>query len=301
MSNEIVPANQTGPTIQTTTGEIIPANGLSALDFITPSAGREPIYRLQVTQGHRDRNLPGKPDTFYLSRKVRHVDEQGKTSYVPEIVELGAAVDVYPLGVALNRVMFPKYDPENPSGPLCRSETYFEPDAKYAGLYSTACCKYDPARRQLVPACPMAQWGKHDNGKPKPPACTEVYVIFAAVSVDRGNGPEMVLAECHFKAASAAGGKALSLALKKMADGGVPLWTHPVSLIAKPAGVGTTYVPSHRTDITPEFTEDDTAAFAAAKAEIDATIEYRISRSKQANENEPDETQATPSGKAPLI
>lgn len=267
-------------TIETADGQTVSlAPGQSVLDFL-PTGGESnlPLYRLKVTQGHRDANLPGKPDTLYLTRKVGR-DETARV----EVVELGSETHVWPLMVHANRAYFAaKYDPNNPADPDCRSEDFVRPDPNIAQPQNRVCARL--GQNGLVEECPLAKWGAKDpvTGKSTPPACTAQYILFFAVSATIDGEERMVVAEGYFKSASGTAGKRLVQSIRALLSQGKPAFTYPVRLYAAPAGVGTTILPEvmYSAPFSDGNDPETMAAFTDATRRAEDAIKYRLERSR---------------------
>lgn len=294
MSDLIVPGNfdLNGLTIETLDGETLTLQpGQSVMDLLPGGGGGKPLWRLAVTQDHRDERLPGHPDTFFLSRQTRRLDEQGNLIKHTEVIPLGNSVRAWPLGMTANRSYFAsKYDPNNPAeAPDCRSENFVTPDAAYAGKISPVCARLDPRTGKLMPACPMAQWGaKGADGKSLPPRCNEQYVLFLAVSVDHGDssGSELVVCKAYFKSASASAGKAAIQTLRAIQAKGLPIWTFPVDILMKVVGKGTTYVPLVRTDIQHDYTDEDRSGLAMAVHRAEDALRFQAERAARVEDEQ---------------
>lgn len=273
--------------IETLDGQTITlAPGQSVLDFLPGGGGvSEPLYRLKVTQGHRDTNLAGKPDTLYLTRKTGR-DENARV----EVVELGTEVHVWPLAAHANRAYFAtKYDPANPAAPDCRSENYMAPDPNIAEPVSHVCGRFDTKLNKFVDVCPMALWGAKDpvTGKSTPPACTPQWVLFFAVSAVIDGEQRMVVAEGYFKSSSGTKGKALVQTIRGWMAQGKPAYSYAVRLFAAPAGQGTTIMPEVvYTQPIGEVDEETAAAFADATQRAEDAIKFRLERSRTMPESE---------------
>lgn len=273
--------------IETLDGQTITlAPGQSVLDFLPGGGGAsEPLYRLKVTQGHRDTNLAGKPDTLYLTRKTGR-DENARV----EVVELGKEVHVWPLAVHANRAYFAtKFDPANPAAPDCRSENYMAPDPNIPAPVSPVCGRFDTKLGKFVDVCPMALWGAKDpvTGKSAPPACTPQWVLFFAVSAVIDGEQRMVVAEGYFKSSSGTKGKALVQTVRGWLSQGKPAYSYAVRLFAAPAGQGTTIMPEVvYTQPIGEVDDETAAAFTDATQRAEDAIKFRLERSRTMPESD---------------
>lgn len=276
-----------GLSIQTSDGKVLTGQDMYLMmaESLTPSGGGgAPLFRLGVTQNKRDPRLPGADEVIFITRKARVEGQEERVTETYALAGSGETVQAWAIGFAMNRSYFAsKYDPENPAAPDCRSESFFAPDAQYAGKFSTVCATRDPRTGRLITTCPMAQWGTKDpnTGKSQPPACMEQYIVCLAVSVikEAGAQPEMELVEGYFKSASASAGKTLVQQLTALRLKGQPFWAYPVDISAKAAGPGVVCIPTLRLDQPTQADPETEAAFAAAALRWEQALKIRAERS----------------------
>lgn len=269
--------------IQTTDGQQISLQpGQSVIDLIPQGGGGSgPLGRIAVGQPRDTRN-PRASNQFFTIKRVK---DENTNQWVNEYSDgLGTELTVYPLAVHAVRSYMPGYDP-NATGdalkPLCASENFLRPDAKYNERFSSACCVLNPQTGHLVSFCPMAQWGTKDpaTGKSKPPACSETYIIFAALASPDGQGePEVV--ELYFRSASATNGKTLTQKLRTLVQQGMPIYTFPIQLRIREVGQGNTFA-GELINAAQTYDADAVAVFDMLKSRAEDAIQYRLSRAAQ--------------------
>lgn len=251
-NNAIVPYQLGGLTIETVDGERIQiqsgnsgntSGSTNVVDLLPGGAGGQALPRFTAGQP-RDSRWPDGSNQIFLIETSEAVNEQGEKEKIKSFVgPFGPRLVVRPVGYAVNRSLMPKFDPNSDDNkPLCRSENFIVPDAQYTGKYSTQCCRLDPRSGRVTAVCPMAQWGEKDErtGKSTPPQCSETYVIAVAIKFD--GDEDWTVAECYFKSASAAAGKTLIQQLRGLELKGLPLYSYPLELLMKEAGIGNTYI-----------------------------------------------------------
>lgn len=269
--------------IQTTDGQQISLQpGQSVIDLIPQGGGGSgPLGRIAVGQPRDTRN-PRASNQFFTIKRVK---DENTNQWVNEYSDgLGTELTVYPLAVHAVRSYMPGYDP-NATGdalkPLCASENFLRPDAKYNERFSSACCVLNPQTGHLVSFCPMAQWGTKDpaTGKSKPPACSETYIIFAALASPDGQGePEVV--ELYFRSASATNGKTLIQKLRTLVQQGMPIYTFPIQLRIREVGQGNTFA-GELVNAAQTYDDDAVAVMDILKTRAEDAIQYRLSRANQ--------------------
>ena len=286
MSN--LPALTNSLTIQTVDGQTIDLANFNPLDVVTPSSSGKPLYRVAVGQPRDDRFLEAS-NKLFLTRKLR-VD--GKTE-TDNVGPFEGEMIVYPLQVWANRSYMPPYDKnggDDGNKPLCHSENYITPDAQYftvqpngekVGIYSNQCCAFDSASNRVVAVCPLAKWGEKNpaTGKSTPPACSESYILFAAVTIHTDEGDQAEVVEIYFSRSSATNGKNLTQKLRSMQQQGQNIWEFPIKLTVKPVGQGNTVEGAFIQRV--EMDQADTEGMIAMSNRAEEAISYRKERASR--------------------
>lgn len=297
MSN--LPALNNSLTIQTVDGQSIDLANFNPLDYVAPSSSGKPLYRLTAGQP-RDLRYPEASNQLFLTRKLR---EDGQTRQ-DNVGPLGTEIEIFPLAVWANRSLMPKYteNSSNPDAnkPLCHSESFIAPDAQFMGTYATQCCALDRQTGRVIAVCPMAKWGEKDpqTGKSTPPACSESYILFAAIQLDTPDGPQAEVIEIYFSRSSATNGKNITQKLRTMQQQGVAIWEFPIKLVIKPAGPGNTIEGSFLNHV--ELEDADAEGMIALSARAEDAIRIRKERAlrlpeqSQAEDEIPFDTTPTP-------
>lgn len=268
-------SNLNSLTIQTIDGQSIDLANYNPLDIV-PMNFSKPLYRVAVGQPRDDR-FPEASNQLFLTRKLR---EDGQTRQ-DNVGPFGGELTIYPLQVWANRSFMPPYDKnagEDGNKPLCHSENFITPDAQYMGTYSTQCCALDRQSGRVVAVCPMAKWGEKNavTGKSTPPACSESYILFAAVTLDSPDGPQAEVIEVYFSRSSATNGKNLTQKLRTMQQQGVAIWEFPIKLVVKPAGQGNTIEGSFVSHV--EMEQADAEGMMALSNRAEEAIRVRKER-----------------------
>jgi len=302
-----------GNTITTSTGQqvalpdnfedIIPVNAYSTND---------PIWTIVAGQARDERFYPGS-DRFFALKSIKN-DATGKwekqyigplgdlvPSAQPDMTKPGyipptAIFSVFPLNYRFANIMFRPGDPTGRPAeerqPLCKSNNSIKPNAMFIhtnAAPSPDCQIITPQGFKRI--CPMLDWGKTKDpitGKSRPPLCTEqIYLMVAFL-----HEGAMQVGEIALQKGSIQDGRNIIAELRKqMKSLGQPVYLHPIQLTNKIAGKGN--VPAARllNTVTPEFSEDDHAAFQSA---IQRTNEAKDYLARQAtyiprdSDNEPE-------------
>ena len=266
--------------ITTTDGNKIDLQAGQSLFDLMPQGGggSGPLGRIVVGQPRDSRNREASNQFFTIKRVKDEVSSKWVNKYS---AGLGAELTVYPLAVHAMRSYMPKYDEGSTESvkPLCVSESFIKPNLQYDGVFSHQCCALNPQSGKLVPACPMALWGKKDpvTGKSNPPQCNETYVIFAALGKPYLDEPEVM--EIYFRSASATNGKSLCQRLQAAQQQGYPMYSFPLKLTFREAGPGNAIVGELQQPLT--YDGDSVAVFETLRTRAEEAIQYRLSRANQ--------------------
>lgn len=289
-----LPALPTLGTLTLSNGDTlkVPVGGLASMLGKAHGPQNEANWRFMGGQP-RDAFRPGS-NRFYLKRSVPVFDDKGevvkdsngKNVYQTEIIgPLGKKIpklaadgrpmldeeeqpihtfeqEAYLIGYTLNRANGVYDSATNKYVEYCRSENFFEPDAKWRGKELANMPPGTIAHRcatiengTIKDICPAAKWGGKKDGKSIPPKCSKVYIVCIALDLKsakvlNGDGKPymivdedgnekirtvsgLVLAEVYMRSASAKDGMTVVQKIGKLLEDGKPAWTHPIKFGVK--------------------------------------------------------------------
>lgn len=280
----------TGEQIQLAPGHSAAGIGQTSVADMLPGGGEKPLPRLIVAQPKDARGIEvSLQGQFIIQSSEQVVNDKGEDERIRSYTDpLGIRIHARVVGYTLNRSLMPKYDPRatgpDANKPLCHSENFLVPDARYADKYAHQCVAFDPQRGALVASCPMAAWGARDKqtGKSNPPPCNETYILALAIKL----ADQWVTCEAYFKSSSAKTGRTLIQQLRALELRNYRLYMYPVELWVTDAGVG--YSMAGRLVLPPTSQPDlgcpdetDLEALEAGVTRWASALQYRTERANR--------------------